>query len=1005
MTQSLTEEYSLDSEKLDLSGQGLAELPAELGQFKQLKSLDLRNNQLSSLPRSLSQDHPDLETLDISGNEFTDIPPELDLKSLRRFAISGNSISSIREDDIEDLNNLEELDASNNNLSDVPASLGNLHRLKKLNIGSNNLTTVPSEIGQLDKLETLDLSNNEMEVLPPEVCQLRSLESLYINENKLKRVPPEIDQLNALQMLDLSNNDLDEIPAEACNLRALLYLYLNENNLTSLPHEIGRLSNLKFLSMYDNALEAIPPSLGDLGQLINLNVDGNELRSMSSETANLSSLKVIYLSNCKFQHMPEPVPSLRNLTELHMQGNEMTSVPPSIGDLKQLVKCDFNNNALETLPEEIGQLQKLRELSLGYNSFEVFPKSLTRLHGLQELSLEHNKLEAIPEEISDLSHLKVVRLNDNKLTNDAMKPLAKFKDLNVLDVSRNEVTVVPPSIKSVTIGVQEDQLSSSDSDEDEPEDVEEARVINVISDKKKYRKILPSNFFLDVPPYATRTHIRLKADIVRDTTLHPIVKGFEELVSDVIDLSPHTARFDKPLTLGFIIRSAQNDVQFAVLKNEGGEWKDVKTQEDKKCLTVKIQTLSVFAVVSRPRAHTVNVDKQGMKFREGRNLLPCFEIPPGSLTHDVKLSMRIFEKHFEPTDSSLGIQAFEFILLNKPDRDVSLEKPAVMRLPHPPGYKMALTKAGGKAVDLKPNLVVYTSNDFANTWIDVTDEVPHEYDDTEIRCTANKLRSYGVTVSYTTGLWTDQSKNSISKKYRPLRRGERLAKVILVQHVEDPKALVIDIVDRRSTANFLQFWKDNGYEPRYDAAATYSKDVVIRNGDKVSLRSGKGCKLVASKSVTFYSNKSNYLVTYAETNENPADGKKDGVVKIRLGNERIKLPFKISEKLPEESQNEGDTGSEPVMHQAYKALSQKIQSSRWKPLARSLGVEEFEIHRLTYAHSDVQDRVYHMLLLWQRKFGDDTKAAKDVLASALKEENMDALVDLVGKKSRTCTLV
>ncbi len=71
---------------LDLSGEGLTELPPEIGQLSQLQVLGLSDNQLTELPPEIGQ-LSQLQGLDLRSNQLTELPPDyndLSLKSLHR---------------------------------------------------------------------------------------------------------------------------------------------------------------------------------------------------------------------------------------------------------------------------------------------------------------------------------------------------------------------------------------------------------------------------------------------------------------------------------------------------------------------------------------------------------------------------------------------------------------------------------------------------------------------------------------------------------------------------------------------------------------------------------------------------------------------------------------------------------------------------------------------------------------------------------------------------------
>ncbi len=80
-----------DTEVLNLSGNKLTSLQAEVRLLTKLRSLDLSNNNLTNIPAELGQ-LQNLEVLNLKNNKLTGLPYELgNLKSLKTLDLRGNA--------------------------------------------------------------------------------------------------------------------------------------------------------------------------------------------------------------------------------------------------------------------------------------------------------------------------------------------------------------------------------------------------------------------------------------------------------------------------------------------------------------------------------------------------------------------------------------------------------------------------------------------------------------------------------------------------------------------------------------------------------------------------------------------------------------------------------------------------------------------------------------------------------------------------------------------------
>lgn len=202
--------------ELNLSGQGITELPPEIGQLQALQNLHLTFNQLSQLPSEIGQLQA-LQSLDLGKNQLNHLPFEIGR-----------------------LQALQLLDLYENQFSHLPPEIGRLQALQELNLWENQINHLPPEIGQLQALQNLNLWQNQLSHLPPEIGQLQALQRLDLEKNQISHLPPEIGQLQALQFIDLSNNLLNDDLTFLTTLKNLRVLDLR-NTFTALPPTLARL--------------------------------------------------------------------------------------------------------------------------------------------------------------------------------------------------------------------------------------------------------------------------------------------------------------------------------------------------------------------------------------------------------------------------------------------------------------------------------------------------------------------------------------------------------------------------------------------------------------------------------------------------------------------------------------------------------------------------------------------------------------------------------------------
>ncbi|KAL1826048.1 hypothetical protein ACET3Z_012826 [Daucus carota] len=167
-------------------------IPAELGNLKNLRVLQLESN-------------------DLTGQ----IPNEMgNLIQLLKFNLSNNHLTGDIPKSLGKLSLLNYFDLSRNKLKgSIPKDLGNCESLLSLNLSQNSFSEeIPSELGNLVQLQIgLDLSSNSLSgTIPSNLAKLKVLQNLNLSHNQLSgKISSSLSTgMISLDTIDLSYNNL-----------------------------------------------------------------------------------------------------------------------------------------------------------------------------------------------------------------------------------------------------------------------------------------------------------------------------------------------------------------------------------------------------------------------------------------------------------------------------------------------------------------------------------------------------------------------------------------------------------------------------------------------------------------------------------------------------------------------------------------------------------------------------------------------------------------------------
>ncbi len=198
---------------------------------------------LSSELKSLNK----LQSLALSQNEITRFPDVLcsQLSCLQSLDLRFNQLGSLPES-ISHLVALKHLFIQQNHIVSLPQSIFQLQQICSLECHGNPMHTVLVEVYRQFALggTTLDLTGRGIVGLPPEVAMLSKCTEIVLAHNMLSWLPPQIANMSSLVVLDISRNCFDRIPAAICRL-PLTMLKFDNNPLRHVQPEVLAMTPLR----------------------------------------------------------------------------------------------------------------------------------------------------------------------------------------------------------------------------------------------------------------------------------------------------------------------------------------------------------------------------------------------------------------------------------------------------------------------------------------------------------------------------------------------------------------------------------------------------------------------------------------------------------------------------------------------------------------------------------------------------------------------------------------
>ena len=419
------------------------DLPAIKGGFDHVQELVLSNVKWGGHSSALFlENFNELNSLSITGAEMTELPAVIgDMKQLTALKLHDNGLQLTEHSAglVSNLNALQVLDLSSNPLGVTPDFSGMPH-LRELNLYRTRIERWPSGLREQAGLERLDLRQNRLQQVPqdnlvPPADQLEKvarINNVTLLENN--RFPPDYWKTFDKYWQDLAQSRPDLLQG------ALEGAFDSKNpRIEKVQYMYPEYSVQKARALIWSWGEGAEAQLNRLWQehsvlLRQLNGwlfsgGGERQRYVRvGERANdAGSLRDRHqawdrILRCWRQETPQQLTNDGEPfgLELNLSDLNLPSLPDLDADFSHVGSLKLSNMNLRTSPEGfLARFRGVRWLDVSKNQLRELPPAVGQMHGLTRLSLQNNRIRLTADSAAILSSrttLKALVLNSNPLS-------------------------------------------------------------------------------------------------------------------------------------------------------------------------------------------------------------------------------------------------------------------------------------------------------------------------------------------------------------------------------------------------------------------------------------------------------------------------------------------------------------------------------------------------------------------------------------------------------------
>ena len=113
---------------------------------------------------------------------------------------------------------------------------------------------------------------------------------------------------------------------------------------------------------------------------------------------------------------------------------------PSSTDTSGLTSVDYSNKGLTKFPANVLSMTDTQALDLSHNALTgAMPAEIRFLKDLEVLNVSYNDMTGLPAELGQLKKLRILNVSNNRLTG-IPRELGDLSNLQVLDLSGNDIS-------------------------------------------------------------------------------------------------------------------------------------------------------------------------------------------------------------------------------------------------------------------------------------------------------------------------------------------------------------------------------------------------------------------------------------------------------------------------------------------------------------------------------------------------------------------------------------